>query len=450
MTSRIFTGLATLCMMMSSCNKEYFDEERYEELITNGFPVSDVDPAHNWNSLVECTANIGVDIADGKTYTVKIYENNPLVGYTGYVMVQGQVESGGALVANFSHPQIANTFYVAVVDEDGTTYSKPVTVGNGKVTAMITADNIATMASTQKKVYDMGFDMTYCFEDSYPQSGDYDFNDVVIGTNMIKNIGVVQTTITFNMTLKAVGSTKMMAAAMHVAGLGAADVESVECEGDLFNYYMYGLGSAEGKDKKKLFPVEQPEEGFLLSTFQTGICIPFTNDVHYAMNGGKLTETGMVERVNYNTMLASQIISGISGGTNMGMAMGKDISPAKGTVTITLKPGVGDKNITYKNVDMFIMEEYNGAVWEVHTFAYKTKPVVFSQGIYEENVYPWAVAVPGSNFRWPAEGKYLGAYKNASMFGGAYQTIGHSFGEWAKDKSKAKDWYLHPAPNVVY
>lgn len=445
-----FTCLAAVCVMLTSCNKEYYDKDRYEEIITIGFPVSDVDPTHNWNTTVECTAGIDIDIADGKTYTVKIYKNNPMDGYTGYVLVQGQVENGKSLVANFSHPQIESTFYVAVVDENGTTYSKPVTVENGKVTATITADNLATMSSTQREVYDMGFDMKYCFEDCYPQSGDYDFNDVVIDSKMTKNIGIAQTTITFDLTLEAVGSTKMMAAALHVAGLGAADVESVTCEGDLFKYYMYGLGNTYGKDKKPMFPTEQPVDGYLQSALQTGIYIPLTNDVHYAMNKGTMTTGGMVERINYNTMLASQMTDVSAGGTNANMIMGKDIAPVKGTVTIALKPGVGDKNITVKNIDMFIMEEYNGAIWEVHTFVYKTKPVVFAQGTYEENIYPWAVAVPGSKFRWPAEGIYLGAYKNAGMFGGAYQKLGHSFGEWAKNKNNAKDWYMYPASSVVY
>lgn len=450
MKTRLLIVLTLIGMITVSCSKDYFDEDRYEELITVAFPVSDVDSTHNWNSTVECTANIGVDIAEGKTYTVKVYENNPMSGYMGYVLVQGQVENGNSLVSNFSHPQVENTFYVAVVDESGTTYSQSVTVEKGMLSAKITANSLAAMSGTQNKVHDMGFDMKYCFEDSYPQSGDYDFNDVVIDSKMTKNIGKVQTTITFDLTLEAVGSTKMMAAALHVAGLGAADVESVTCEGDLFNYYMYGLGSAEGKDKKKLFPVELPEEGYLQSALQTGIYIPLTNDVHYAMNNGTTTTGGMVERMNYNTMLPSQMTDVSAGGKNANMLMGRDITPVKGTVTITLKPGVGDKNITVKNIDMFIMEEYNGAIWEVHTFIYKTKPVVFAQGIYEENIYPWAVAVPGSKFRWPAEGIYLGAYKNAGMFGGAYQKLGHSFGEWAKDKNDAKDWYLYPTSNVVY
>lgn len=448
MKRKVFIGFAAVCMMLSSCNKEYYDKDKYEELITVSFPVSDVDPTHNWNNMVECTADIGVDIAAGKKYTVKVYENNPISGYTGYVLVQGQVESGESLVANFSHPQIENSFYVAVVDEDGTTYLQPVIVENGKVTTTITADKLSSMSKIQKVVYDYGFGITYCFEDSYPQSGDYDYNDVVISANVTKNIGMEQTTITYDLTLKAVGSTKMMAAAMHVVGLNAADVESVTCDGALFNYYVNGLGSAYGKDKKRLFPIEQPKEGYLQSALQTGIYVPLTNDVHYAMNS-KLAETGMVERVNYNTMLPNQIKNGIANGYNNGIAMGKDMSEVKGKVTITLKPGVGDKSITAKNIDMFIMEEFNGAIWEVHTFAYKTRPVVFSQGVYENNVFPWAIAVPGSSFRWPAEGISMGTYKNVT-FGGAYQTLGHSFGEWAKDRNKAKDWYNHPAPNVVY
>ena len=56
--------------------------------------------------------------------------------------------------------------------------------------------------------------------------------------------------------------------------------------------------------------------------------------------------------------------------------------------------------------------------------------------------------VPGS-FKYPKEWTSVGTSKE-SFVGGAYQTEGHSFGEWAKDKNKATDWYDYPTAGMIY
>lgn len=434
-------------VVMASCNKDYYDKEQYEELISMQFPVANVDGTHDWSTISDCTANISVDIDDGKTYTVKIYEDNPIRNLTGYVLAQGTVENGSAMVTDFSHPKISDTFYVAVTDDSDVTYAMPVTVENGTFTANTTAAGLAAMESTSQSIYDIGFDMAFCFEDGYPQAGDYDFNDVVINTNMTKTTGGQQTTIAIDVILRAVGSTKTMAAALHIAGLKASDIQSVECTGPLFSYYPYGLGNYTDKDKNQMFPTEQPANGYLVSKHQQNdIYIPLTNDVHLSLNRGRLTATGAVERINYNTMLAAQKPTESSSET----VTGDDLEDVKGRIVMTLSNPEAGKNITARSLDMFIMEDFNAVIWEVHTFDYKTKPVIFTDGVYEDNVFPWAIAVPGSSFRWPAEGIAIGSYKSTSVIGGAYQKIGHSFGQWAANKDMAQDWYKYPTSVMVY
>lgn len=449
MKTRLLIVLTLIGMITVSCSKDYFDEDKYVEIVTENFPVDNVDATHSWSCINECTADISIDIDRGKTYTIKVYGNDPMEGFTGYVLVQGQVKNGNKLVANFSYPTVSDNLYIAVVDENGTTYSCPVTVANGKVAANITANDLEKMQNTSRQIYDIGFDVAYCFEDSYPQPADFDFNDVVIGTNMIKNIGDTHTTITLNVSILAVGSTKMMAAALHIAGLNAASVKSVECSGDLFRYNEYGLGNFTDENDKQFFPTEQPQAGYLTTPSQNNdIYIPLTNDVHYSINRGTVTSTGMVERLYYNTMHSSYISKPTEDGTIV--FTGKNIAYVTGTITITLNDGVGDRNITAKNLDMFVMEEYNSAIWEVHTFAYKTQPVIFTSDKYVKNVFPWALAVPGSSFRWPAEGVAIGSNKGSTVFDGAFQDLEHSFGMWAMDKNKAKDWYKYPQEDLVY
>lgn len=446
---KLLTCVAIAAVVVTSCKRDYYDKVKYEEMISVQFPVVDVDGSHDWSTISECTANIGIDMGGNKTYTVRIYEGNPIRNLTGYVLVEGTVRDGASLTTNFSHPKTSTTFYVAITD-GGTTYAIPLTADHGLLSKKITTADLATAESTQRSIYNTGFDMAYCFEDCYPQSGDYDFNDVVIGTNMTKTVDERQTTIALDMSIRAVGSTKTMAAALHIAGLKADDVKSVECTGPLFAYHPYGLGNFKDKDKNQMFPAEQPEKGYLVSRHrQSDIYIPLTNDVHYSLNRGKTAINGMVERLYYNSMLASQMPKPDEDGKKAPV-VADDIEAVKGRIVITLNEGIGDKNITARSLDMFIMEEYNAAIWEVHTFSYKTRPVIFDSGVYEDNVFPWAIAVPGSSFRWPAEGLAIGTYKSTSVIGGAYQAIGHSFGQWAANKRTATDWYMHPTTIMVY
>ncbi|MCH5310645.1 MAG: LruC domain-containing protein [Prevotella sp.] len=441
--------MATALMATTACRTtENYDPENYEGIMSEAFPVNNVDKSHNWVTFSECTANIEVNMENGKSYMVKVYENDPTANNTGTVMVQGMVESGSALKANFSYPQTATTFYVAIVD-NGTTYLQSVTVKNGMVSANITPASLQSMKSTTATIADEGFDMAYCFEDCFPEPGDFDYNDAVLGVKMKKTVNAKQTKIELEPSIRAVGSNKLMAAALHIAGLKEDDIESVEWNGALFTYYAYGMGNFYDEDKNLMFPQKQPEKGYEVTRYQNDdIYIPLTNDLHYAISGEKTNNFGMVDRINYNTMLESQKPEPTEGGEVIVIA--DDVPAVTGNVVITLKEGVGDKNITFKDLDMFIIEEYNGIIWEIHTYIYKKKLVAFPDGYYEDNIYPWALAVPGKGFRWPAEGMEIGTYKTSSVLGGAYQDINHSFGQWASDRTIARDWYKYPTMIMVY
>ena len=443
--SRFLVVSVAALMAAVSCTTNFYDSDDYDKIISGVFPVTNVDASHNWNTLGECTANIEVNIESGKSYLVKVYENDPTINNMGIVMVQGMVENGSLLRTNFSHPQIETTFYVAIV-YNGPTYVQPLNVDRGVISTNITATSLKTMKSTSAIITDEGFDMVYCFEDCFPEPGDHDYNDAVIGTKMIKTVNASQTKIELELELRAVGSYKQMVAALHISGLKEENLESVECNGTLFSYYANGMGNFYDENNNLMFPQEQPEKGYEISRQQQGdIYIPLTNDLHYSISGEKLNSFGMVNRGNYNTMRKSQKPENEDDAT-----MNMDAPTVKGNVVITLKKGVGDRNITFKNFDLFIMEDYNGITWEIHTYIYKKRLVVFTKGFYENNIYPWALAIPGKGFRWPAEGIEIGSYRNSSTIGGAYQDINHSFGQWANNKNKAQDWYKHPTTSMVY
>lgn len=78
----------------------------------------------------------------------------------------------------------------------------------------------------------IGNSYTYLFEDNWPNLGDYDMNDVVMrmSTSLPETNGTISE-LTIQTTLKAVGATKALAAAIMLDGVSASNIRSVNREG---------------------------------------------------------------------------------------------------------------------------------------------------------------------------------------------------------------------------
>lgn len=61
-----FMYAAVTSLIISSCSAYYFNEERYEDLIKDVFPVSGFDTNHSWNLMQ--TVNAIVDLNAQKWY----------------------------------------------------------------------------------------------------------------------------------------------------------------------------------------------------------------------------------------------------------------------------------------------------------------------------------------------------------------------------------------------
>ena len=76
----IFLTIAmTLTMIATtSCKEDYYDEERYEQMMRNAFPVASVDPQHTWSTIGSVELFLQVNTKRGKNYVAKIYDQNPI------------------------------------------------------------------------------------------------------------------------------------------------------------------------------------------------------------------------------------------------------------------------------------------------------------------------------------------------------------------------------------
>jgi len=279
----------------------------------------------------------------------------------------------------------------------------------------------------------MGF--RFCFEDNFPDAGDYDFNDVVLTVTPTVN----DKTLTIKVSLDAVGATKTLAAAIRLDGIKKTDLESCTV--------TQGFESPDGQGFGEYHNIES-DETFLNENQSPNISndmvIVLFKDAHWAINPVK-SSTGTVERTFYNTV-------------KLGDYYERDVDVKTATYTLVFKDANKANQMLAENLyDVFIVEPYNGSYWEVHTVenGFKTKQVITPNKpdgsayaeAYKSNM-PWAIKVPG-DFKYPYEWQVIGWNKGGESKG-AYNEPGHSFAEWAENSSAATDWYKYPTSGLVF
>ena len=224
-------------------------------------------------------------------------------------------------------------------------------------------------------------------------------------------------------------STKTIASAMRLAGVSKSDVVDtvaiINKSWDFFKYAVDYLEDPRGKVK----------------TAMNGDAVIYLfNDAHYALNGGRLDETGtMVPHYTINTM-AEKL-----------MPDWESATPVSTTYRVSFKDEFVFNNFTFKDIDLFIITGYNMSYYETHIHSYVGVNVLNN---YPCNIdyLPWALLVP-DKFVYPNEGVCICKYtKDLNYFEGAYQMGSYSFGAWAKDhnNSKACAWYHYPIESEVY
>lgn len=283
------------------------------------------------------------------------------------------------------------------------------------------------------------FSMRYCFEDNFPEVGDYDFNDVVLTVTPT----LTGKTLTLKVSLDAVGATKTIGAAIRLIGVQTGDLASCTVT-KAFTPLPSNLerNYANISTSETFLPENQSPNN------TSSMVIVLFKDAHWTINP-HLGSDGSIQNVFYNTVDRS-------------VASNKAyVDPQEAVYTLVFNDETKAKNMLKENLyDVFIVEPYNGAFWEVHTVQnnFKTAQVITplkgtnSAGKTYDQAYgsnmPWAIQVPGT-FRYPIEWQGIG-YKKSGALSGAYKTAGHSFGEWAEDCSTATDWYNYPDASLVF
>ncbi|MCR5512271.1 MAG: LruC domain-containing protein [Prevotella sp.] len=277
--------------------------------------------------------------------------------------------------------------------------------------------------------------LRYCFEDNFPDAGDYDFNDVVLTVTP----SLDDKTLTLKVSLDAVGALKTVGAGIRLVNIKSTDLTEYRVDNGFSSPEGRGLGDYNNIGTGDTFLTENH------GTNASGsMVIVLFKDAHWAINPEKASDGG-VQRSYYNTIIR-----------NTGEHNNQYVDPVVATYTLVFKDAEKAKEMLAESLyDVFIVEPYNGGFWEVHTVqnGFKTaqvlnptKPAGYAEA-YGSNM-PWAVLVPG-DFKYPNEWQVIGRSYGGELTG-AYQTPGHSFAEWAENSETATDWYLYPTEELVF
>ena len=256
-----------------------------------------------------------------------------------------------------------------------------------------------------------GSDVTYMFEDNWPLLGDYDMNDVVFNVKPTYHLNASDKveSLDFDVTLRAVGGIKRLAAGLQIDGMIRNSVSAVT------------RSNASGIDNSVFVTSNGLETG------QSYVVIPLFDDVHQAL--------GIPAGTMVNTVV------GGSGGT---------VSPLTVSFSIVFNAPVDKASVSIDKLNPFIVNGgYQNKRHEVHMpgFTPTDKADIRRFGAGDDNsnhtYYTsygnliWSLAIPG-NVRYP---------KEWTSIRNAYEQLEG----WATSSgANNKGWYSNPVTTLVY
>ncbi len=256
-----------------------------------------------------------------------------------------------------------------------------------------------------------GTDVTYLFEDNWPQLGDYDMNDVVLNVTptYLMNAANKVEQLQLEVTLRAVGGVKRLAVGLQIDGMLRGVVHNLS------------RSNLTGRDNTVFIASNGLETG------QTYAVIPLFDDVHHAL--------GIPPRTMVNT------VEGGAAGT---------VPPLVVNISIDFATPVNPEEVSIDRLNPFIV---NGGYLhrrdEVHMPGFApteiADPRKFGAADDDSNRkyftskgnLIWALAIPGET---PYPKEYTSIRK-------AYPDLE----EWATSAgAQAKDWYRRPEQSSIY
>ena len=426
----------TLLAALSGCKKtELFDAEVYHKLLWESFPVSDFDHGHDWRVWSENSVSVTCQVEG--VASLSLLSKDPIreeqAEVLAEVLLPANAQTGQAWQLVGLEPKTAEQSYVAAFDADGRLLAVR-KVSKGSAVATLSGEDAPAEGAPYYPPRRQR--VCYLFDGSFPQPGDWDYNDLVLTIDApatVKPSATVSEELAerqrvLHVTVRAVGTQQQIAAAIRLVGIRPEQVNSVVSDD-----YM-GLGLQRNTDYP---PTLLTGSEILLNSRENDqAVIALFDDAHLACNPTRM-DNAQPYRYLYNVS------------HDMTDELYHDIEVPEADYVITFSSAQEARTFSLSRIDPFIIVDYNGAKWEIHDYPYRTEQTLYSYGANNEDNFnsglSWMMSVPYRDFRHATEGQPLGASDGPNS-PGAYP----DWAAWARNPHAALDWYLRPNEAKVY
>lgn len=157
MKSKFLFGIVLVALGVTSCkDNAVFDQNTYNQLVLNSFPVKNVDPQQQWTTVETATAQITVNLDYGVTYDVGLYLDNPINTPSATRVYEKKITGSGTVSTTFSYRSASPVLYVGIFDQQGRGMAQSVKIEDGRAVADISTAVTASArqrASESAQVY---------------------------------------------------------------------------------------------------------------------------------------------------------------------------------------------------------------------------------------------------------------------------------------------------------
>jgi LruC domain-containing protein len=419
-----FSILAALLLLSAtSCKKELFDKNEYNDLVDRMFRVDGIDENHDW--LLTKDDTITVSTPDSHIYSIQLLTGNPRTATRVEIIAEGVCYGNQATLA-YTVPAVSSLIYIAALDKDGN-YLAYKSVAYGTKEIELTVDTMNPFGGGFKKPDYQTFTYLYTADFPVPSDNSFDYNDMVLRISKKNHDLSNSLSIDLTVTLAAAGTKEPYAAAIQLVGIDYDDISSVTIvEGELMDKgYPFS---------RQILNTESP----LVRGRNGQAVINLFENVHWTYSKEK-DAVGSVLCRYFNVMKTTTEYESVNG------------DPLTVTYRINFKSRDKARLMTFDRIDPFMIHQYNASNYEIHTYPYKFDEVLvhyISNRDAFDNHISWAVVVPKGDFLYPIEGATLCSFN---------KTIGETFGPyegfagWLRSHTSNLNWYLTVTrPQLVF
>lgn len=380
----------------SSCNKNIFNEETYQEIADTLSPVDSIDPNHTWVLTEKKTLIMNINAGVGAKKLL-LLTDDPATTLSAQIIAQKDVEENDQFSMTVSYPQLLSTLYAALIDTEGN-----YTVTKIKPSSSNRVDFSNPMYKSQKVDYTPQLQYySYCFESEYPEFGDYDYNDLIMHI-ALERTGPKEMRI--HVRLAALGCDRSLSGAIRFPTenkgeerglIKMDDIDSVyTVDGKSFNVNMHG----ETISKQNMTIIKSTD--LLMKGINGEPILNIFADAHWAMGDMRENEYGVYEHKYYN-------VSQSSGKSSTGATYQVTV-PREVVYVLKLKEELALNFLTLDDIDPFIQKYYSNNIFEVHTFPYRSVTAFNKYHYVDTKNLPWSLVMPSGTFNHPLEGINIG------------------------------------------